>query len=400
MKPSRRALIALFASCFLQLSAFFMLMPWLLYRLSDHGVSTLTSGALAASGWVGILLITPLCGGLVHRLGRRGALCLAAALSTLAAAGFTTTDRLEWWFVFVVTEGIASGLRWVMGEAMVMELAPTGQRGRCVGLYETLVGATLFAGPMMLNAMGTGSPNVPVAAVGLMAVALALTLSIGPLPHTDSATPEGVGVRGVARAVIRHPLMVTMGFVGGFLEAGVGAALPLYGLSLGFDAQFSTWLVASSGLASAVVMLPTGWLADRMGRHAHTGADARNRLMRWCCALTFLLTLGAPWLAATPWLAPAMAFVWGGVGGCVNTLAFIDIGEREAGSPLFHATSALVLAYTLGAIAGPLLGAVALQSGASLGFPALLLAVCGAGCWVLRPHSRSGQTTLATAPTL
>lgn len=399
MKPSRRALIALFASCFLQLSAFFMLMPWLLYRLSDNGVSTMTSGALAACAWIGILIVTPLCGGLIHRLGRRRALCLAAALSTSAAAGFMVTDRLDWWFVFVVAEGIASGLRWVLGEAMVMELAPPGQRGRCVGLYETLVGTTLFAGPLMLNALGAGNQNVPAAAVGLMAVALALTLSIGPLPHAHSDAPEGAGVRGLARAVIRHPLMVVMGFVGGFLEAGVGAALPLYGLSLGFDAQLSTWLVAASGLASAVVMLPTGWLADRMGGQAHLGADARIRLMRWCCGLTFLFTLGAPWLSATPWLALAMAFVWGGVGGCVNTLAVIDIGERESGAPLFHATSALVLAYTLGAIAGPLLGAIALQNGASLGFPALLLAVCGAGCWTLRPRSRSGQATLATAPT-
>ena len=159
MKPPRRAWIALFVSGFLQLTAFFMLMPWLLYRLHGDGVSTLTSGALAACGWVGILLITPLCGGLVQRLGRHHALWLAAILSTTVATGFAVTSQLEWWFAFVVLEGMASGLRWVLGEAMVMELAPPGQRGRCVGLYETMVGTTWFAGPLMLNALGTENPG-------------------------------------------------------------------------------------------------------------------------------------------------------------------------------------------------------------------------------------------------
>lgn len=399
MKPSRRAWIALFVSGFLQLTAFFMLMPWLLYRLHGDGVSTLISGALAACGWVGILLITPLCGGLVQRLGRCHALWLAAILSTTAATGFAVTSRLEWWFAFVVLEGMASGLRWVLGEAMVMELAPPGQRGRCVGLYETMVGTTWFAGPLLLNALGTKNPLVPWWALGLMVAALVLTLAMGPLPRGDSGPAAGVGWRGVARAVARHPLMVVMGFVGGFLEAGVSAALPLYGLALGFDTQLSTWLVVASGLASAVVMLPTGWLADRLGRQVCSFTNARIRLMRWCCGLTLLLTLCAPWLSAAPWLALVLAFVWGGVGGCLNTLAVIDIGERDTGAGLFHATSSLVLAYTLGAIAGPLLGAMALQHGPALGFPALLLAVCAAGCWALRPLSRSDRGALTAFPT-
>lgn len=179
-----------------------------------------------------------------------------------------------------------------------------------------------------------------------------------------------------------------MAFVGGFFEGGVSTVLPLYGLSLGFDAQLSTWLVAASGLASAVVMLPAGLLVDRMARQrqclgaADTGS-ARVDLMRWCAAVTMAMTAVMPWLANLPVVAVAVAFFWGGAGGCLYTLTVIDIGERETGTRLFEATSVLVLAYTLGAIVGPLVGAAAMQWWNQLGFPLLLLTVSSLGWWTL-----------------
>lgn len=387
MSPTLRALVAVFASTFLQLVAGFMLLPWLLYRLSENGVSVAVSGVFAASSWIGILLITPMASSLVQRLGRQQVLWLASFMTTVSVAGILMTSRLEWWFAFVLLESVAAGLRWVVGEALVVELAPAGQCGRCVGLYETMVGSTFFLGPLLLNLLGTDNPAVPWCALLMVGVTLGLTLGMGAVRHKRSMRAHEIGIHGMTSVLLRCRTLAMIAFVGGFFEGGVSTLLPLYGLSLGFDAELSTWLMTASGLASAVVMFPAGLLVDHMSRK-RTGVVetrvVRIRLMQWCTALTMALTICMPWLSGQPALAVAVAFVWGGAGGCLYTLVLIDVGERESGSSLFQATSVLVLAYTLGAIAGPLVGAAAIQVWALLGFPVLLLAVSCMGWWALR----------------
>ncbi|HEY9097006.1 MAG TPA: MFS transporter [Hydrogenophaga sp.] len=389
MNPTRRALTAVFASTFLQLVAGFMLLPWLLYRLDENGVAVTTAGALAAASWVGILAITPFVGRLVNRIGRQKTLLLACIMSTASVAGLLLTSALLWWFLLVLLESLSAGLRWVVGEAMVVDLAPNGQCGKGVGLYETMVGSTFFIGPMLLNWCGTSNPNVPWYALLMVGSALIMSLWTGSPSQARDSSQNAVEVVGLPQAFRRHSALAVIAFVGGFFEGGVSTALPIYGLSLGFNAEVSTWLVAASGVASAVVMLPAGLLVDRMSRHhlhqsAANAHHARRRMMLGCTIFTIGLTLLMPWLGAQPPVALLVAFAWGGAGGCLYTLAVIDMGERESGTALFEATAVLVLAYTLGAIAGPLAGAAAMQAWERIGFPLLLVAVSILGWWPLR----------------
>lgn len=139
-------------------------------------------------------------------------------------------------------------------------------------------------------------------------------------------------------------------------------------------------------------MLPAGVLADRLAHHPRQrwgdARAARLLLMRACAGLTLAATLLIPWVAGSPWLAAPVAFVWGGAGGCLYTLAMIDIGSREQGVTLVNSTAVLVLAYTLGGVLAPILGAASLQWSPRLGFPALLLVVAMLGIWLLRRRPR------------
>jgi hypothetical protein len=74
-------------------------------------------------------------------------------------------------------------------------------------------------------------------------------------------------------------------------------------------------------------------------------------------------------------LAALIAFVCGGAGGALYTLAMIEIGHRHEGTALVNATAVLVLSYTVGAMLSPALGAAALQWAPGWGFPALLAGV-------------------------
>lgn len=387
---ARRGLMAIFGSTFLELVGVFMLSPLLLILLKGDGLSTAVAGLFAASGWVGIFLMTPLVSGITRALGRLQALWLAAAMPLVATTGFLLTDHLGIWFALEFVAGMAGGLRWVLAEAVVAELSPPALRGRYVGLFETMVGTTFVVGPAVLAWVGPQRTLALTLVLGLMAGGLLWSLLIPPLPREADASVAASGARGMWRALSAHPVVMVAGLVGGFFESGVSSLLPLYGLALGLPPAGAALLVSASGLGSALMMLPAGLLADRMAFHPQqrwgTQAQARQTLMRGCAWLTLAATAAVPWVAAHPLLAWPVVFVWGGAGGCLYTLAMIDIGSRETGLALVNGTAVLVMAYTLGGVLAPALGALALDVSAAVGFPSLMLCMAAAG--VLAMHHR------------
>ena len=386
-------LFAIFGSTFFQLVGYFMLMPLLLLRLKGDGVSTTLAGVFVSTGWLGVFLMTPFASAITQRLGRRRSLWLAALVPVVAITGFIFSDALLLWFVCILIEGMAAGLRWVLAESVVAEFSPSHQRGRNVGIFETMVGTTFVLGPVLLAWVGPQSDTSLWLALGFTVVGLLWSLLIPRLPDAADEHSAKVGLSGVWHALLAHPLIMTVGFVGGFFESGLTSILPLYGLALGMGATAAALLVSASGLGSALMMLPAGMLADRMAHHPQQrwgdGRSVRLAILRWCALITLLATLVIPFVAGTPWLAAPVAFLWGGAGGCLYTLAMIDIGSREQGITLVNSTAVLVLSYTLGGVLAPALGAAALQWAPTIGFPVLLLSVAGLGWWLLRPAATS-----------
>ena len=387
-QQARLGLASIFGSTFLELTGYFMLAPWLLLRLKDADLPTWLAGLFAATAWAGIFLVTPFASAVTRRLGRRPTLWLSGLLPVLAGLVFGLADELWLWFGMQLLAGMASGLRWVLSESVVAECAPPHQRGRWIGIFETMVGSTFVAGPMLLAWIGPTRPEALWAALALMTLGLLWSLAIPPLPSEPDGQQAEVGLRGVWRALREHPVIMLAGFVGGFFESGLTAILPLYGLALGLGAAAAALLVSASGLGSSLLMLPAGLLADRLGR-GEPGSfwggarQTRLQLMRIFAAITLLGSWLLPWVADQPRLAWPLAFVWGGAGGCLYTLSMIDIGSRERGITLVNSTSVLVMAYTLGGVLAPALGAAALQWSPRLGFPALLIAVAASGLAML-----------------
>ncbi|MEN9844827.1 MAG: hypothetical protein RLZZ612_2656 [Pseudomonadota bacterium] len=409
---AQRTLWLVFASTFLELVGVFMLSPLLLLLLKADGVSTAVAGLFAAAGWVGVLVATPFIANVTHALGRRKALWLAAGLPVLASTGFYLSDDLAVWFVLEFMAGMAGGLRWVLAEALVAECAPAGQRGRWVGWFETMVGATFVVGPALLAWVGA-ERGVALTVVWLVLLAgLLCSLWIPALPEehappsaADSPainTPRAEGVGGVSglwQALRAHPVIMIAGGVGGFFESGISGLLPLYGLALEWSAPQSALLVSASGLGSALMMLPMGIWADRMAQDPQqrwgTPLQARLTLMQTCALLTALTTLIVPWVADWTVLAWPLVFLWGGIGGSLYTLSMIAIGDREQGLPLVQATAVLVMSYTLGGTLAPALGGWMLDVSPRIGFVALLLSVATLGWLALRhqnnPHDKTNK---------
>ncbi len=372
-------LLSIFGSTFLELIGYFMLLPLLLLRLKGADVSSTVAGLFAACGWAGIFLFTPYSSWVAQQLGRREALWLAAGVPAIASLGFAFTNDLTLWFMLELLAGAASGLRWVLAEAVVAEFAPPGRRGRYIGLFETMVGTTFVIGPALLVWVGPTSAAALWVAIGFIFGGLTWTFLVPRMPPAADAQTSVVGIRGVWHALVQHPIIMLAGFVGGFFESGVTSILPLYGLALGLGAAASALLVAASGLGSALMMFPIGLLADRFD----DAAAGRRSLMVVLASVTLAATITVPLVAHIGWLAWPIVFLWGGAGGSLYTLAMIDIGARETGVTLVNSTAVLVLTYTFGSMTASASSGALLQWSPQYGFPAVLATVAGLGCLAL-----------------
>lgn len=375
VRNAQRGLLSVFGSTLFQLSGIFMLSPLLLLLLKKAGVSTTVAGLFAATTWLGIFLITPFAALVTQKLGRRLSMWLASALPMLAAIGFLSTDRLSVWFALELMAGVAGGLRWVLAEAFIAEFAPPGQTGRFIGAYATMVGLTFVIGPALLAWVGTETTDALWLVVALLAIGLAWTALIPPLPPDHDSHTARVGPHGLWLAVRAYPVIMLAGFVGGFFELGLASILPLYGLTLGLSASAAALLVSVSGLGGALMALPAGMLADRFT----SPARGRQTLMTAFAALILLSTCASPWVATHGWLIWPMVAIWGASGGALYTLAMVDIGAREKGITLVNSTAVLVLTYTLGGLIASSASGAMLDWSLTLGFPALLLGVAAIG---------------------
>jgi MFS family permease len=373
----RRGLAAVFGSTFCELTGFFMFAPLLIFTLKAQGLATAQVGLFSALLWVGIFAATPFSARWVRALGARRALIASVALPLVTLTGIVLVESVWLWALLYFLAGVGAALRWIVAEATVAELAPAHRRGRVVGLFEAMVGATFVLGPALLawiGTEGTAAEHARWTALALVALGFAITFLVprGYAARQDHGTR--LGWHGIADAVRAAPTVMLAGFTGGFFESGLAGLLPLYGLVIGLSAALAALLVSASGLGATLMMLPVGELSDRLPRRSVFIA---------CAAATLVGTLllpAVPHLGALAWL---IAFVWGGAGGAMYTLAMIEIGHRHQGTALVNATAVLVLAYALGSMLAPAAGAFALQFAPQWGFPGLLAAVASLALVVL-----------------
>jgi len=399
-RADTRSLVALFAATGAELCGLFLFAPLLLFQLQARGLDGAATGLFAALNWAGVLLGAPFAGAAVRRLGTARALLLSGAVPALALAGIQLGQALPLWALLNLVAGVAAALRWVLSEALVARLAPPAHRGRVMGLFATMVGGTFMAGPALASALlarGATPAQAGWVAVALAAAGVLLLLGVR-VPELAAAPPGRAaqaagtglaralsGARALGRTLRAAPVVMASGCVGGFFEAGLSGALPLWGLSLGWSTAAAALLVTLSGLGSTLAAAPAGELADRWGH---------QRLRRGCLVLCLggALLLPAVALPGADWLAWPLAAAWGAAGSALYTLAMVEIGRRHAGDDpaggsgqaLVDSTGVLVLAYTAGSMVAPPLAGLMIDHAPRHGLAALLAAVALAGLWALR----------------
>lgn len=334
--------------------------PLLSLMLEARHTDTTLIGLNAAASFIGVILgpmLTPRC---VRWFGIRNLLlgCLALTLITFLAlkvfAGYAA------WFVLRMLLGMLGAGIFTATEAWINLLAGDASRGRVIGFYAAALSAGFATGPLLLAITGVAGWAPFLANTAITATAALPLLVVG-----DATRDLGRDRGGSPLAMVRRaPFILVAVAMFGLYETAMLALLPIWGVRYGLSDSVAAATVSAIYLGAIALQVPVGWLSDRMPR----------RVVLRLCGIAGLT--GAILLLVAPSPIPALFFLlfaWGGLVSGIYPLALGMAGERFHGQELVTVNAAIIMAYGLGALAGPTLGGAALDLFSPQGLPGLFV---------------------------
>jgi MFS family permease len=323
------------------------------------------TGLLFACYAVAMVAVTPLAGRVVDRFGPRTPLLVG--MVGLAVAVLLFTAGGPFWLLVVarLAQGVAGGMAWVAGMALIAAVTPLERRGQAFGIAMSAVSLGLLIGPpvagLLVESYGTAAPFVVAAGLAVVDAVLRVVLvRSSPPVQDDVAGPT---------ALLRVPgtLSVVVAVVVG---AGLLAA-PEPVLPLELTREFGLGAVGV-GVVFAVAVLTSVVGNLVVGRWS---ATASPRLLVGLGAVLGAVALVLVGAGATVWtVAAGMALVGLAVALILvpTTLVIGQQGARARPPTLGGAYALFNLAYAGGIAAGPVLAGVAVEG---LGFGAAMVVV-------------------------
>lgn len=334
--------------------------PLLSLLLEARGTDPFITGLNSASAFIGVIagpLLTPFW---VRRFGIRNFLLASYAIDIALFLALNALPDLAAWFILRALLGLVGSGLFTASEAWINLAAPEGSRGRILGIYAAALSAGFGLGPLLLTITGIHGWAPFLANAACVALAMIPLLLAGNSTHDLGRGRAANPLSFFSRA----PLIITVVALFGLFESCLFTFLPIWGVRRGLTVPEAAALVSAIYLGAVVLQIPIGWLSDRA---------PRRKALR-ICALAGLA--GAIILTALPLpLAPlyCLLLLWGGAASAIYPVALGMAADRFGRTEMVPANAAIIMAYGLGALAGPGLGGLAMDLWNPRGLTALFI---------------------------
>lgn len=322
--------------------------PLLALVLDGQGVNKTLIGLSTVSQAAAILAIAPFAPRLLHRYEPARIMqtvTVVVAVLLLVAGSF---PNVWLWFPLRFLIGAFNAMLWIASEALINDLAEERSRGRVIGIYSSAGAAGFALGPLLL--ILTGSQGMlPFVATSSLVLAASVPLFFA---HGHRMAESGLPHEGVWKLFLLAPVIMLANVTYAAAAESMITFFPLFGIHLGTSEAFALFLVTMVGVGSMVLILPLGWLADKVNRMG---------LLAACVWLTLLGLLVMPYVLHSQWLATAFFFVFGGIEGMIYALGVMLVGERFKGHQLAAASTAFTACWAVGTILGPMLAGIGMD---------------------------------------
>jgi MFS family permease len=343
-------------------------LPLLSLIMERNGVPATVIGLNAAAGSLAMMAVTPFISGWAARFGAIPFLLSCYLGVAICLLGFRATDSLVLWFALRI--GLNCGLQglFLISELWINQISPEHLRGRLVAIYAALVSMGFAIGPIILQVLGTRGWEPFIAGAGLMLLAAV------PLWLARRAVPAIVAAHATAMAgyFFKAPSATYAVLAYGAVEMASASFLTIYGVRQGASEASATLMITAWGVGTFLLQFGIGWISDLIDR----------RLVLIACGIAGavgalmlpLAPMSADWTAMIPGLV--LVFVWGGAIAGLYTVGLAHLGSKFKGGELAAANAAFAFLYSVGTLAGPAIGGMAMDAWNPHGFPIALAGIC------------------------
>ncbi|SDT06507.1 Predicted arabinose efflux permease, MFS family [Paenibacillaceae bacterium GAS479] len=353
-----------------------LLLPLLAILLERSGVPDDVNGINSMALYIGTFATMFFIERPVRRFGFKAVIITGIIMITAATLMFPlTSGSLVAWFVLRIIIGIGdSGLHFATQLWMVSR-APARQRGKFISLYGMSYGIGFSIGPLGINLLHFGESAPFLISAAFYATVLLFALRL-PLDRPEPVNRDQE-VRGMARFKMVYRIAwfaLLPAALYGIMEASMNSSFPLYGSKIGLDRESISALLPALGIGGLLLQIPLGALSDRLGRlPVLIGSGLGGGLL-----FAFIPAAGPNVLVIAILLAVA--------GGLVGSFFSLGLAYAADLLPRHLLPGANVLAsihFSLGSIAGPVVGGFGLRYGVTgslfylLGGTFLLFALVG-----------------------
>jgi MFS family permease len=319
------------------------------YRAKLEGFSSLSLGLLGSMFFAGMLAGTLLGPAIIRRVGHVKAYAIFASLAMMVAVAYPLYVSPGWWMVLRAVVGFSfAGLYGVI-DGWVQGKAENEYRGRLGGAYQFVHFIAVACGQLLFPVAD------PMAFVLFAVVGILFSASI--IPFSLSRT-EPPALPDTARLdlmwLFRNAQVSAVACLAiGAVNGSFWSLAPVFGAASGMGTTDIATFLTATILGSAVAVIPIGRYSDRTDRRI---------VMAAMIAVASLLELSIFVAGRLPGYGMAVAgFMMGTVVMTLYSVASAHANDRSDPGHAVTIASGLLFLYSVGAIVGPSLAAMAME---------------------------------------
>ncbi|MDG6080058.1 MFS transporter [Erythrobacter litoralis] len=318
-------------------------------RLEAAGTSAFAIGLVAAAYFAGLtigsLRVTPL----IARVGHIRSFAAFVSIFSASGLAYSITMTAPFWGILRLIDGFMMAGVFVCLESWLNRQASAKTRSSILAAYMIALYGGQALGQFLLN-LGAERPSLP-----FVIAAILLSLSVVPvvLTRIDQPRLEYVEPFSLKQLYAASPLgvigvLTTGAILGAFYALG---AVFVQRLGMGIaEVAFFTSCVIGGGVA---LQWPLGLLSDRFDRRAVIVA---------CLLIVLAVSISLALFAAPDLRLFVLGALFGGFAFALYPLCVAHSNDHLSEEQRVGASSGLVLAYSAGAVAGPMIGSAGMQA--------------------------------------
>jgi len=320
-------------------------------RLASPAFSPMAVGIVQSAYYLGFMLGALSAGHLIARIGHHRAFSVFAIVVACASLAHAFLGTLAAWFVLRLVTGVCLAGIFSVLESLLNTAASNQVRGRVFAFYMMTTYLGVASGQLMLNLANPSGFELFALVAVLFSASLLPVLLAG--RHDARATHSRSGhrfdLKGVVATVRIGPLGMCGCVLAGLLNSSFYALMPVFLKGIHLSVGALSGVMFSALLTALVFQWPVGVLSDRM--------DRSKVLLLSCMAVggVSLIMVSGRGQGGLEWLVclyAAVAFT-------VYPLSVAMINDRIPHDLRIPASAAVLLMFSVGGCAGPVMASLA-----------------------------------------